>query len=174
MPALFADSLTRHALRLLRLPDAYNRRGLVVSSWAFQPDSLSGARPQVLGSWHPPAVLETCRGVTHTGSNRLACPARLTLPAVADSIGLGCFSDGAPLGGSSLLLSLAAFQRWPIARGSSFPRRVPGSICCQVARLFLFVISKIQGTALVLGRWQCPPRLVVIFFCGVFPPPHKQ
>ena len=43
----------------------------------------------MLGSWRSPAVHETCRGVTHTGSNRLACLARLTLPAVADSIGLG-------------------------------------------------------------------------------------
>ena len=123
----------------------------------------------MLGSWHSPAVRETCRGVTYTGSNRLTCPARLALPAVADSIGLGCFSDDAPLGGSPLLLCLAAFQRWPIARGSSLPRRVPGSICFQVARLFLFVISKIQRTALVLGRWQCPPRPVVIFLRGVSP-----
>ena len=60
----------------------------------------------MLGSWHPPAVLETCRGVTHTGFNRLACPARLTLPAVADSIGLGCFSDDDPPRGFASLTQL--------------------------------------------------------------------
>ena len=65
----------------------------------LSPDSLGGARPQFLGSWRSPAVYETCRGVTHTGFNRLACPARLTLPAVADSIRLGGGLDDAPSGG---------------------------------------------------------------------------
>ena len=149
MPALFADSLTRHAVRLLRLPGTYNRRGRDVAH------SLCGARPQVLGSWHSPAVLETCRGVTHTGSNRLTCPARLTLPAVADSIGFGGGPDDGPPWGVASPLALAAFQRWPIARGSSLPRRVPGSTCFQVARLFLFVFQR--SAALFLGVGSAAP-----------------
>lgn len=85
MPALFADSLTRRALRLLRFSGCLQWTGPCCST-----NGLKGARPQWLGSWPSPAVHETCRGITHTGSNRLTCPARLTLPAVADSIGLGC------------------------------------------------------------------------------------
>ena len=128
----------------------------------------------MLGSWRPPAVLETCRGVTHTGSNRLACPARLTLPAVADSIGFGAsgcqsFRMAPPSGGRlsycrtyciSAVADCAGFVfSAPCARVNLFPG------CPSI----LIRVSKIQRTALVLGRWQCPPRPVVIFLRGVSP-----
>jgi len=177
MPALFADSLTRHALRLLRLSGAYNRRGLAVSSWAFQPESLYGARPQVLGSWHSPAVRETCRGVTYTGFNRLTCPARLTLPAVADSIGLGAVSDFAPLmmyapGGRLSYSHTYCIPAVTDCAGFVFPApciRVNLFPGCPSILIRDVKDSIIRVTALVLGRWQCPPRSVVIFSAGCFP-----
>ena len=88
----------------------------------------------MLGSWHSLAVLETCRGVTQTGFNRLACPARLTLPAVADSLRFG---------GSGLSIRF----RWRPPVGSVSP----------TLRLLHFSGGRLRGVRLSRAVCQGPP-----------------
>lgn len=69
----------------------------------------------------------------------------------------------APPGGERLsYFALAAFQRWPIARGSSFPRRLSGSTRFRVACLFLWrfkrageILATFYGSAGVAGAFLC-------------------
>ena len=117
---------------------------------------------------HPPAVLETCRGVTYTGSSRLTCLARLALPAVADSIRLGGGLDDAPSGGR---LSSHACCISAVADCAGFVFPAP------CIRVYLFrgcpsiPIHNVKESMRRFSSWALavPPRLVVIFFARCFP-----
>ena len=86
----------------------------------------------------------------------MTCPARLTLPAVADSLGFGGGLDDAPLGGR---LSSHACCIPAVADCAGFVFAAP----CAGVHLFPGCPSipirdfKESMSRFVLGRWQCRP-----------------